>query len=148
NIMGIKKTLVTKDNQRIIDELHTLADVAKTTSIYALQCYSESKPRFHQFLDAIKDVGYKSVYFEQFHLPNQDTLEKMGQSTEAYIMVSPESHDLIISKLAGRGNYTMTEMEEWIPRALDAGIAGVMVWFFIGMPQQTTDSVLDTVSYS
>ena len=148
NIMGIKKTLVTKDNQRIIDELHTLADVAKTTSIYALQCYSESKPRFHQFLDAIKDVGYKSVYFEQFHLPTQDTLEKMGQSTEAYIMLSPESHDLIISKLAGRGNYTMAEMEEWIPRALDAGVAGVMVWFFIGMPQQTPDSVLDTVSYS
>jgi clorobiocin biosynthesis protein CloN6 len=147
-IMGITKTLVTKDNRRIIDELHTLADVARTTSIYALQCYSESKPRFHQFLDAVKETGYKSVYFEQFHLPTQDTLEKMGQSTEAYIMLSPESHDLTISKLAGRGNYTMTEMEEWIPRALDAGIAGVMVWFFIGMPQQTTKSVLDTVSYS
>ncbi len=147
-IMGIKKTLVTKDNQRIIDELRTLADVAKTTSIYALQCYSETKARLHQFLDIVKEIGYKSVYFEQFHLPAQDTLEKMGQSTEAYIMLSPESHDLGISKLAGRGNYTMAEMEEWIPRALDAGIAGVMVWFFIGMPQQTTDSVLDTVSYS
>ena len=148
NIMGIKKTLVTKDNQRIIDELHTLADVATTTSIYALQCYSETKTRMHQFLDAVKEVGYKSVYFEQFHLPGQDTLEKMGQSTEAYIMLSPESHDLRISKLSGRGNYSMAEMEAWIPRALDAGVAGVMVWFFIGMPEQTPASVLDTVSYS
>jgi clorobiocin biosynthesis protein CloN6 len=42
----------------------------------------------------------------------------------------------------------MTEMEAWIPRALDAGIAGIMVWFFIGMPQQTPQSVRDTVSYS
>jgi clorobiocin biosynthesis protein CloN6 len=148
NIMGIQKTLVTKDNQRVIAELHTLADAAKATSIYALQCYSETKTRLHQFLDAVKEMQYKSVYFEQFHLPTQDTLEKMGQSTEAYIMLSPESHDPIISKLAGRGNYTMAEMEEWIPRALDAGIAGVMVWFFIGMPQQTPDSVFDTVSYS
>jgi clorobiocin biosynthesis protein CloN6 len=41
----------------------------------------------------------------------------------------------------------MAEMEEWIPRALDAGVAGVMVWFFIGMPQQTPQSVLETVSY-
>lgn len=147
-IMGIKKTLVTKDNQRVIDELRTLADVARTTSIYALQCYSETKARLHQFLDAVKEMGYKSVYFEQFHLPASDTLEKMGQATEAYIMLSPESHDPIISKLAGRGNYSMAQMEEWIPRALDAGIAGVMVWFFIGMPQQTADSVLDTVSYS
>lgn len=147
-IMGIKKTLVTKDNQRVIDELRTMGDIARTTSIYALQCYSETKSRLHQFLDAVKEMRYKSVYFEQFHLPAQDTLEKMGQSTEAYIMLSPESHDLVISKLAGRGNYTMAQMEEWIPRALDAGIAGIMVWFFIGMPQQTIDSVLDTVSYS
>jgi clorobiocin biosynthesis protein CloN6 len=53
----------------------------------------------------------------------------------------------VISRLAGRGTYTMEQMEEWIPRALDAGIAGVMVWFFIGMPQQTKESVRATVAY-
>jgi len=42
----------------------------------------------------------------------------------------------------------MAEMEQWIPKALDAGIAGIMVWFFIGMPQQTPQSVLETVAYS
>ena len=42
----------------------------------------------------------------------------------------------------------MAEMEAWIPKALDAGIAGIMVWFFIGMPQQTPQSVLETVAYS
>jgi clorobiocin biosynthesis protein CloN6 len=42
----------------------------------------------------------------------------------------------------------MEEMEAWIWKALDAGIAGVMVWFFIGMPRQTPQSVLDTVVYS
>jgi clorobiocin biosynthesis protein CloN6 len=42
----------------------------------------------------------------------------------------------------------MAEMEEWIPKALDAGIAGIMVWFFIGMAEQTPQSVLDTVAYS
>ena len=147
-IMGIKKTLVTKDNQRVIEELRTLGDVAKHTSIYALQCYSETKARLHQFLDGVKEMGYKNVFFETFHLPTQDTLEKMGQSTQAYIMLSPQSHDPVISKLSGRGTYSMPQMEEWIVRALDAGIAGIMIWFFIGMPQQTAASVLDTVSYS
>jgi clorobiocin biosynthesis protein CloN6 len=102
----------------------------------------------HQYLDGVKEMGYKNVSFEQFHLTPQDTLEKMGKSTQAYIMLSPESHDPAISKLAGRGTYSMPEMEEWIPKALDAGIAGVMVWFFIGMPEQTPQSVLDTVAYS
>lgn len=148
NIMEVEKTLVQKDNQRVVDELRTMGEAAKTTSIYALQCYSETKARLHQYLDAVKEMGYRSVSFEQFHLTPRDTLEKMGRSTQAYIMLSPESHDQVISKLAGRGNYSMAEMEAWIPQALDAGIAGVMVWFFIGMPNQTPQSVLDTVAYS
>lgn len=148
HIMGLKKTLVTKNNNRVVEELRSMADAAKTTSIYALQCYSETKSRMYQFLDAVKEMGYSGVHFEQFNLPNSEMLQKMAQSTRAFIMLSPESHDLEISKLAGRGNYSMKEMEEWIPRALDAGIAGIMVWFFVGMPRQTPASVMDTVAYS
>ena len=148
NIMEVRKTLVPKCNQRVIDELRTMGEAAKETSIYALQCYSESKHRMHEYLDAVKELGYKSVSFEQFHLTPLDTLQKMGSSTRSYIMLSPESHDPKISKAAGRGTYTMAEMEEWIPRALDAGIKGIMVWFFIGMPYQDRASVMETVAYS
>ncbi len=148
NIMGVKKTLIQKDHKRIIDELRTMGEAAKATSIYALQCYSETKLRMHEYLDAVKEMGYKSVSFEQFHLTPDDTLKKMGESTKAYIMLSPESHDPVVSKLAGRGNYTMEQMEAWIPRALDRGVTGIMVWFFIGMPQQPPQSVMDTVDYA
>lgn len=148
NIMGVRKTLIQKDNDLIVQELHTMKEAAKRTSIYALQCYSENKVRMHQYLDAVKEVGYNSVFFEQFNLTQPDTLKKMGESTGAYIMLSPESHDPKISAAAGRGTYTMEQMEDWIPRALDAGIKGVMIWFFIGMPYQDRQSVMDTVAYS
>jgi clorobiocin/coumermycin A biosynthesis protein CloN6/CouN6 len=124
-----------------------MGDAAKKTGIYALQCYSESKARLYEYLDVVKEMGYKTVNFEQFRLPDQETIEKMVASTRAFINLSPESHDPVISKLAGRGTYTMKQMEDWIERALDAGIAGVMVWFFIGMPRQTRQSVMDTVDY-
>jgi clorobiocin/coumermycin A biosynthesis protein CloN6/CouN6 len=148
NIMGVRKTLIQKDNDLIIEELRTMKEAAKHTSIYALQCYSENKVRLHRYLDAVKEVGYSSVSFEQFNLTAPDTLRKMGESTAAYIMLSPESHDPKISAAAGRGTYTMEQMEDWIPRALDAGVKGVMVWFFIGMPYQDRQSVMDTVAYS
>jgi clorobiocin biosynthesis protein CloN6 len=148
NIMGVRRTLVQKDNDLIIEELRTMKEAAKRTSIYALQCYSESKTRMHRYLDAVKEMGYKSVFFEQFNLTSPDTLQKMGESTAAYIMLSPESHDPKISAAAGRGTYTMEEMEEWIPRALEAGVKGVMVWFFIGMPYQDQQSVMATIDYS
>ncbi|HTZ93076.1 MAG TPA: cobalamin-dependent protein [Streptosporangiaceae bacterium] len=148
NIMEVQKTLVQKDHEHIIQELRTMKETAKRTSIYALQCYSENKVRMHQYLDAVKEVGYNSVSFEQFMLTPPDTLQKMGESTNAYIMLSPESHDPKISKAAGRGTYTMDQMEAWIPRALDAGVKGIMIWFFIGMPYQDRQSVMDTVAYS
>jgi clorobiocin biosynthesis protein CloN6 len=148
NIMDVRKTLIQKDNDLIIEELRTMGEAAKRTSIYALQCYSESKGRMHRYLDAVKEVGYSSVSFEQFNLTPPDTLKKMAESTAAYIMLSPESHDPKISAAAGRGTYTMEQMEEWIPRALDAGVKGVMVWFFIGMPYQVSQSVMDTIEYS
>jgi clorobiocin biosynthesis protein CloN6 len=148
NIMGVHKTLIQKDHDLVIEELRTMREAAKHTSIYALQCYSENKTRLHQYLDAVREVGYKSVSFEQFMLTPPDTLKKMGESTDAYIMLSPESHDPKISKAAGRGTYTMEQMENWIPRALDAGVKGVMIWFFIGMPYQDRQSVMDTIAYS
>jgi clorobiocin biosynthesis protein CloN6 len=146
-IMGVRRTLITKSMGHMAEELRSMGDSAKKTGIYALQCYSESKARLFEYLDIVKEMGYKTVNFEQFRLPDKETLEKMAQSTRAFINLSPESHDPIISKLAGRGTYTMKQMEDWIEHALDAGIAGVMVWFFIGMPQQTHESVMDTVDY-
>lgn len=148
NIMGVKKTLITKDNDRVVSELRTMGQAARNTGIYALQCYSESKERMHQYLDGVGEMGYRQLFVEQFHLTPPDTLARMGQASQTYILLSPESHDLEIGKLAGRGAYTMEEMEAWIPRALDAGIAGIMIWFFIGMPKQTPASVLETVAYS
>ena len=148
NIMDVRKTLVQKDNDLIVAELRTMGEAAKRTSIYALQCYSENKTRMHAYLDAVKEMGYATVSFEQFNLTPADTLKKMGESTAAYIMLSPESHDPKISAAAGRGTYTMEQMENWIPRALDAGVKGVMIWFFIGMPYQDRQSVMDTIAYS
>ena len=38
-------------------------------------------------------------------------------------------------------------MEAWIERALEIGIHNIDVWYFIGMPEQTPDSVFETVDY-
>jgi clorobiocin biosynthesis protein CloN6 len=146
-MMGASKTMIRKDMGQIATELRSLGDAARHTSIYALQCYSEGRARLSRYLDVVEEMGYKQVYFEQFHLTAPEMLPKMAAATDAFIMLSPESHDPVVSKLAGRGTYTMAEMEAWIPRALDAGIGGVMVWFFIGMPRQDRRSVLDTVRY-
>ena len=147
NIMGTQHSLVFKDHSKVMDELASIGEDANMTTIYALQCYSEPKQRLIEYLDWVAESGYKSISLELFHLPDQELLAYIGRSPRAYIMLSPESHDKEISRLAGRGNFSMEEMEAWIPKAFDAGVKGVMVWFFIGMPKQTCESVLATVDY-
>jgi len=147
NFMGLKRTLVRKDNRRVIEELATLGAAASRTSIHAMQCYSETGGRLREFLHEAHALNYRALYVEQFSLPNDRMLRKMGASGKTHILLSPESHDQTISRLSGRGNYSMKELEAWIPRALDNGIAGVLIWFFIGMPRQTPQSVADTVTY-
>jgi clorobiocin biosynthesis protein CloN6 len=63
------------------------------------------------------------------------------------ITLSPESHDIRVSKLSGRGTYTNEEMERWLVRALELGIRNIDVWYFIGMPEQDEKSVMQTVDY-
>ena len=146
-MMNMEKSVVQKNMKHIHDELHSLGDAAKVTSIYANQSYNETKSRTHQFLDIIRECGYKSVHFEQHQLTDINTMRKMAKSTNAYINLSPESHDQTIGKLCGRGNYSMQEMEEWIHKALDVGVSGIMIWFFIGLPQQSKESVMETIQY-
>lgn len=145
---GPRRTLVHKDHNHIAAELNSMAAAARQTSIYSLQFYSESPQRMRAYLDAVQMLGFKSVSFELYSLPDEQLTRRMAQATQAYVLLSPESHDQEISRLAGRGNYSMAQMEAWIEKALDLGIAGVMVWFFIGMPRQTPESVMDTVVYS
>jgi clorobiocin biosynthesis protein CloN6 len=148
HVMGSEKTMIYRDHDFVEQELRSLGPSAPGTAIYALQCYSETRDRFIRYLDVVQEIGIPSVHFEQYSLTEPALLKRMAAATNAYVLLSPESHDLEISRLAGRGNYTMAEMEAWIAQALDLGIKGVMVWFFIGMPGQSAASVMETVEYA
>lgn len=63
------------------------------------------------------------------------------------ITLSPESHDIRISKLSGRGTYTNEELERWMVRALELGIRNIDVGYFMGMPEQDEKSIMETVEY-
>jgi radical SAM superfamily enzyme YgiQ (UPF0313 family) len=60
--------------------------------------------------------------------------------------ISPESHDERVRRASGKF-YTNKEMEESIRFALDHGCSKFDVFFMIGIPQQTSASVMETIDY-
>lgn len=147
-----KKTVFHRRSEQLAREIMTFPKTESPLSVYTLQAYSESSPRLLDYLAAVADSGVvKSVSFEQFRLTKIPVLKQMVEvapNLDIYINLSPQSHDVEISRLTGRGTYTNEEMEEWIAAAMDIGIKGVYLWYTIGMPKQTHASVMETVAYS
>lgn len=116
--------------------------------IYSVGAYNLPPSWMRSILDWVETSGVKSVSFEQFSLTPTDILKRMAKANpRTTITLSPESHDIRVATLAGRGVYTNAEMEDWIERALDIGIHQVDIWYFIGMPEQDKSSVMSTVDY-
>jgi clorobiocin biosynthesis protein CloN6 len=115
---------------------------------YSVGSYNEPRRRVDHLIDRIGRSPLKSVSYEQFHLTDDRTLERMVRAnSRTAITLSSESHDLRVAKLAGRGVYTNEELEQWLEKALDLGIHAIDVWYFVGMPEQDEASVLGTVEY-
>ena len=129
------------------DQARALPDVGRYY-FYRVGSYNEPRDRMNHFLDQVEQTRLRGISYEQFHLTPDDTLRRMvAANKRTSITLSPESHDMRVATLAGRGVYTPAEMEDWIERALDIGISSIDVWYFIGMPEQDEASVQGTVEY-
>jgi clorobiocin/coumermycin A biosynthesis protein CloN6/CouN6 len=115
---------------------------------YSVGFYNEPKKGIDFFLDRVGESNLGSISYEQFYLTSDDILRRMAAANKRTIItLSPQSHDLRVSKLSGRGTYTNEELERWLHKALAYGIHQVDIWYFIGMPEQDEKSVMETVDY-
>lgn len=95
---------------------------------------------------------------EPLRVQNQIVIELFGKASDSYfkklakavpnfnLEMSPESHDLQVRGASGK-HYTNEELEETIEAALEAGCRKFDLFFMIGLPKQTSESVLATVDY-
>jgi len=88
------------------------------------------------------------IAFEFFVPPSRDQLEKIAGSIKNFnIEISPESHDEEVRKAFGRP-YTNPPLETMIADAIELDCKRIDLFFMIGLPKQTYQSVMETVDYS
>jgi len=84
---------------------------------------------------------------EVFSPASRDFLRQMSLSCRNFCLeISPESHDPEVRRAAGR-HYSNHELEQTLSDALDVGCRRLDVFFMIGLPRQTPQSVIDTIDY-
>jgi clorobiocin biosynthesis protein CloN6 len=150
-VHGKHNSLVYRSLDYFESEMDTLGRIPAKLPyhVYPVGTYNETEERLDRFLDIIASSRVRSTSYEQFKLPADSLMRKMVRANpRTSITLSPDSHDLRIAKLAGKGAYSNEQLEAWIDRALDIGIYQIDLWYLVGLPEQDEKSVLDTIDYA
>jgi len=94
-----------------------------------------------------KDRVKNQLILELFNPVSADLMRQMSLACPNFCLeMSPESHDPEVRKASGK-HYSNQALEQTMSDALDAGCGRLDVFFMIGLPRQTPQSVMDTVDY-
>jgi len=94
-----------------------------------------------------KNKVKNQLILELFCPVSTKLVRQMGLACPNFCLeISPESHDPEVREAAGR-NYSNQALEQTLGDALDAGCRRLDVFFMIGLPKQTQQSVMDTIDY-
>jgi radical SAM superfamily enzyme YgiQ (UPF0313 family) len=98
-------------------------------------------------LEGLKNVRFTNhLIFELFDAAPQDYFAHVADSVKNFnFELSPDSHDERIRAMEEK-RYTNEEIEQNIAWALDSGCNRFDLFFMIGLPFQTCESVMETVS--
>jgi len=101
-----------------------------------------------KIISGLKKIKIKNeMVFEIFEPATESFFEKIAGAVPNFnIEFSPESHDQKVRKKSGKF-YSNEEIELNIQWALERGCKKFDIFFMIGLPLQTQQSVLETVDY-
>lgn len=98
--------------------------------------------------DGLKKHSIKNqVVLELFKPANETYFDWLAEALPNFnFEMSPESHDITVRKASGKF-YRNEDLENNIKWALERGCKKFDIFFMIGLPNQTVESVMETVDY-
>ncbi len=117
--------------------------------IFILGDILQAGPQYAEdLLNQLKGKNMKNhIALEFFSPPPRKFLEMVAETIPNFNMqISPESHDEKIRRTFGRA-YDNRSLERSIENAIELGCKRVDVFFIIGLPGQTSQSVSQTIGY-
>ncbi len=101
-----------------------------------------------RLLESLRRQKVKNqIMMEIFGPASGEFLGRLGEVCPGYCLeISPDSHDPEVRRAMGKA-YTNAALEDTLLQAIKAGCKRVDVFFMIGLPKQSYQSVMDTVDY-
>ncbi len=134
--------------ERLAEDIAATAKLIKAPIIILGDILQAGEEWASRLLRALKPHRISNqIAFEFFAPPPRGLLEEITDSVGHYnIQMSAESHDEHIRRRFGK-NYDNASLETTIQDALELGCLRFDLFFMIGLPEQTAESVRGTLDY-
>ncbi|MDI6811789.1 MAG: radical SAM protein, partial [archaeon] len=137
-----------RDPQLIAEDIIKITKYTKAPIFVIGDLLQPGEEYAYTVLEVLKKAEFNNhLVFELFNAAPKDYFELMAESVENFnFELSPDSHDERIRVIEGK-RYTNEEIEKNIGWALDSGCNRFDLFFMIGLPFQTRESVMETVDW-
>ena len=131
----------------IADQVRQLAELTRAPIFLVGDLRDGGERYVHDVLAALARTPVSNrIVFEFFDPPGAQLIAAIDASVRRWgAELSPESHDESIRSRLGKARFTNTRMEESIAAMMASRCEELDLFFMIGLPGQTYDSVLETV---
>ncbi len=148
NKVCLRQKACFRSPERVADDIRRIADYTGAPVIVLGDLLMAGRDYSDRFLAAMKRHNVRNeVCIEFFTPPPAEFLKKAADSIRTFnVEMSPESHDINVRKTFGK-NYENAALEQMIKTLVEVGCKRVDLFFMVGLPNQTYQSVMDTVDY-
>ena len=137
-----------RDPHLIAEDIVKIAKYTRAPIFIIGDLFQSGEEYAYTILEDLKKARIKNhLVFELFTTAPKRYFERVAESVENFnFEISPDSHDEKIRAAEGK-RYKNAEIENNLKWALDAGCNKFDLFFMIGLPSQTCESVMETVDW-
>ncbi len=132
----------------VADDIQTIQYYSRAPIFVIGDIYQAGKSYADRLLKALGERKITNqIAFEFFRPPREEFFKQVSEILPHYSCeISVESHDEEVREALGK-RYTNEEVEDCIKAALQYNCERFDLYFMTGLPKQTSESVMGTVSY-
>jgi len=134
----------------LVDNIVALSRLTRAPIFLVGDLLQAGEEHAEAVLQHLREADLKNqIVFEFFDVPPVDFLRRIDQNVRNWSLeISPESHDHAVRRAQeGEPSYDNEEFERVLIEALKLRCTRIDVFFLIGLPRQTYQSVQDTAAY-
>ena len=143
-----RNELAVRSPKKVSEELARVANTFNAPAMIIGDIMQNGRNYAYRILDEIKRIQFRNeLVFEFFTPPSIDVISRVRESVPGYnVEMSPESHDENVRRAFGRP-FSNAQLEKSIQLCIEQDCGRIDLFFMIGLPKQSYQSVMETIDY-